>query len=209
MTFAVEGDKISIGRIQEAFGNERAAEVQSLLAHAPTEVKAVWNKYADNIRFESTRHHGTAYYSSTDNQIRLNLEEDARKSVFHVPYQTTMHEIGHFFDFTAASEIYGTGSIPISRRYFSGAFSKTIREEAEAYTKKVHERLRAEAVAKGLKASSVSIKEVRAIISQELWNIGKVYGPVASGDLSDIFEGSYQRKNNRDRRAWFNLLDSS
>lgn len=185
---------IKTDKVKDAYGAERARAVGEQVANAPPIFGEVWNKYADNIGFDSTTYRGTAHYSPASGKVSLNLERDALGTAHKPAYETTFHELGHLFDHSAGASGYGSRFLAASGKYSGGIFSSTLKAEAEAYTKAVQERLRAEAVAKGLKASSVLIGDARRAIRSEIWELAKTHGAIATGDISDIFEGATRGK---------------
>ena len=194
MTKEPEKPIIKTDRVKDAYGAERARAVGEQVANAPPIFGEVWNKYADEIGFESTTYRSTAHYSPASHKVSLNVENDALGSMHKPPYETTFHELGHLFDHSAGASGYGSRFFTASGKYSGGLFSRTIKAEAEAYTKAVQERLRAEAVAKGLKASSVLIGDARRAIRSEIYELAKTRGWRATGDISDIFEGATRGK---------------
>lgn len=185
---------INTDKVKVAYGEERATAVGELVANAPPIFGDVWNKYADDIAFGDVNYHGTAHYSLARRNVNINVDYDAKNSIYKSPYSTTFHELGHLFDHSAGKEFYGSYFTSVSGRYAEGAFSKSLRAEVSAYTKAVHTKLKEEAVAKGLKASSVSINEARRKIREEIYEVAKAKGYKATGDISDIFEGASSAK---------------
>lgn len=181
---------INTDKVKAAYGEERAKVVGELVANAPPIFGDVWNKYADDIAFGDVNYRGNAHYNLARRNVNINVDYDAKDTIYSPPYSTTFHELGHLFDHSAGKEFFGSSFTAISERHAAGAFSKSLKAEVDAYTKAVHAKLKEEAIAKGLKASSVSINEARRKISTELWQIAETKGYKATRDISDIFEGA-------------------
>lgn len=176
---------INTEKVKVAYGEERAKAVGELVANAPPIFGDVWNKYADDIAFGDTAYGRTPHYSPARREINLNAERDAMNTQYKPPYKTTFHEVGHLFDHSGGKESYGSYFFTTSGRYSNGVFSNTLKAEADAYTKAVQAKLKAEA-----QGASVSINSARLKIQQEIRDLAKAKGYQATSDISDIFEGA-------------------
>lgn len=194
LTSAPQKPIINTDKVKGAYGVNHAKIIGQHVANAPPIFGEVWNKYADKIEFDNTAYQGTAHYSPASGKVSLNLARDAAGNSFNPPYETTFHELGHLFDHSAGASNYGSRFFTASSRYSGGIFSSTLKAEADAYTKAVQDRLRADAVARGFKASSVHIDDARRAIRYEIFQIARTNGGVATGDISDIFEGATRGK---------------
>jgi len=179
---------IKTDKVKAAYGEERAKAVTEHLENAPPVVRDVWNKYADEIKFDNVHYRSTAHYSAGGG-VSLDIDTDALGRISSPPYETTFHELGHLFDHSAGKAQHGSIFLKASSKYGGGAFGDMLRKEASDYIKAVHEKLKADAG-----GAFVSINAARRKVSAELWEIKKAYGARASGDISDIFEGATKHK---------------
>ena len=179
-TAATQGGKPRDNLVR-GLGEKHAAALEKLIQDSPAETKALWDKYAGEIKVsESNLTRGGAHCDSLGG-IHVNIEKDAAvKFNGCPPYETTMHESGHSIDRAISKKV----GYRFSESYNDGEFEKTLIREAESYIKKHQKEL---STASG---SRVSISAARSSLGDRM----RKGGYAATGDVSDMLEGATKGK---------------
>ena len=172
------------GELATGIGSTHYSNLHDIIDKCDNDtLRAVWDKYEDEIRVGDAQHKGGAYCQGRS--IYINVDKCAKGSSFDKPYQVVFHEIGHGIDSAGRKLAQGNG---IFARHFSGAykgglFPQTIKDEVMELVGKYDKQLKAEYKAKGLKYS-------KAKAYKALENEIRAYSSYARADLSDIIEGA-------------------
>lgn len=165
----------------KGLGEKHAAALEKIIQDSPAETKALWEKYAGDIKVsESNLTRGGAHCDSLGG-IHINIEKDAgNKYNGCPPYETTMHESGHSIDRAISRKV----GYRFSESYNDGEFEKTLIREAEAYIKNHQKTMSVES------GSRVSISAARSSLGDRM----RKSGYAATGDVSDMLEGATKGK---------------
>ena len=146
-------------------------------------LRAVWDKYEDEIRVGDAQHKGGAYCSGRS--IYVNVDKCAQGNSYDKPYQVVFHEAGHGIDSVCRglAKESGVFASHFSGAYKGGIFPQTIKDEVMELVSAYDKKLKAEYKAKGLKYSKA--KAYKAL-EDEI----RAYSSYARADLSDIIEGA-------------------
>ena len=162
-------------------GEKHAAALEKLIQDSPAETKALWEKYAGEIKVAENYPLRGGAYCEYDGSIHVNIAKDAAvKSNGCPPYETTMHESGHSIDRAISRKV----GYRFSERYNDGEFEKTLVREAESYIKNHQKELSA------LSGTRVSIVTARSSLGDRM----RKGGYAATGDVSDMLEGATKGK---------------
>lgn len=164
--------------------------ITSIMEKAPVAMRELWNALESEIKVINSQFKGGAHYSPLGRGINVNIDNDANGRSWSPPYETTLHEFGHLFDYAANARAGGSAMRALSEVYDSGALGLKLKEEAAEHVKTAWDKLKAEAVKNGLPASSVKKASAYAAVSKEL----KAMSGLAGSDISDIFEGATRAK---------------
>lgn len=172
------------GELAKGFGSAHYSNLHDIIDKCDNEtLRAVWDKYEDEIRVGNAKYKGGAYcqYKS----VYLNIDECAKGNSFDRPYQVAFHEIGHGIDSAGRhlAKESGVFASHFSGAYKGGLFPQTIKDEVNELVSAYDKKLKAEYKAKGLKYSKA--KAYKALESEI-----KAYSSYARADLSDILEGA-------------------
>lgn len=164
--------------LEKGFGKDHAEAVEKIVRGSTEEIKAVWDKYGDEITVAET----SARRGGCDpkGNIKVDLTADSLGRKGCPPYETTFHESGHSIDRAISRKI----GARFSETYNNGEFEKSLISEADAYIKNHQKKMSAE------QGRKVPIQEARD-------NLGKYtrkLGYAAAGDVSDILEGATKGK---------------
>lgn len=129
-----------------SYGEKHTVPIGHFLDDAPTELRSVWNKNADDFnvlpstdRWGSRRSAKKAYYNKDkyEDGVWLSINKVAKGDDLHPAYETVFHEFGHNLDYVLNRKV-GNGDEfkPFTEIYKNGAFGKTIMKEAEEAVEK-------------------------------------------------------------------------
>ena len=179
------------------YGDKNVEQINHFLDDAPTTLRNIWDKCADNFNVLSNtdrwgKRRKGAYYNSTEDGVWLSINKVAKGDNLHPAYETVFHEYGHNIDYVLNRKI-GNGNTQqaFTETYKNGIFGKTIRDEAE---KAIVEYGRAN----GFSKTDINGYEIfdrkgaEKALAKELkdayTNVDKVY---VVGDISDMFESTF------------------
>lgn len=165
-------------------GQAHAEKLESLVAESTDPIKNVWNKYGDEITVASASS-GRGKCDAAG-QIYVHIDRDSQGTSFKAPYETTMHESGHSIDRAISKKV----GYRFSVEYKDGLFEKTLIKEANDHIKKRQKELEADYESRSGVKQKVPIQYARDSIGAEL----RKGGSLATGDVSDIFEGATKGK---------------
>ena len=186
-------------------------DINNILVQAPNEMKKVYDNFVDELNINDNSYKKIAHYSWNENGIYLDMEKASKDQFIEVgnrdeeisrkAYGTYFHEMGHHISalFSKANGYDKDVSEWFeSKKFFRNVFTKDggtskigytlnemIKKEGNEYLDKILAELRAEAKAKGLKATTVNATQVYQKITNELRSM-KV---VEQSDISDMFDG--------------------
>lgn len=148
-----------------------------------TNLKAVWDKYENELRVGDAHKRGGAYCSGRS--LYLDIDKCAKGNSYDRPYQVVFHEAGHGIDSASRglAKQSGVFASHFSGAYKGGIFPQTIKEEVMELVNAYDKKLKAEYKAKGEKYYKVYAYKA-------LENEIRAYGSYARADLSDILEGA-------------------
>lgn len=172
------------GELAKGLGSTHYSNLHDIIDKCDNEtLRAVWDKYEDEIRVGNAKYKGGAYcqYKS----VYLNIDECAKGNSFDRPYQVAFHEIGHGIDSAGRhlAKESGVFASHFSGAYKGGLFPQTIKDEVNELVSAYDKKLKAEYKAKGLAYSKA--KAYKALESEI-----RAYSSYARADLSDILEGA-------------------
>ena len=206
-------DPINISIVDRYLSEPDKKDLLQVLEKSPENIQKAWNNYISDCAISDFNYKGTPHFSPYHRGVFINENEilkdrysnaTGEKQVWQKRFGILFHELGHNMSHLHADRVtkFGflsdSGTVIESKKYLYDAFengekikkgyslTKMIEEEAEDYVKKVHDRLKDEAVKKGLKRSSVLKKEAYSEIRKEIKSIPLV----AQADISDMFEGA-------------------
>lgn len=165
----------------KGLGTEHAEALEKLAQNSPAETKALWDKYAGEIKVaESSLTRGGAHCDASG-AIHVNIAKDANSKLNGCPaYETTMHESGHSIDRAISRKL----GYRFSEKYNDGEFEQTLIKEAETYIKKHQKQMSVDT------GEKVSIASART----NLGSMMRKEGFAATGDVSDMLEGATKGK---------------
>lgn len=185
--------------ISSKLSDKQLREVTGYLGNAPEEIRAMWNKYADDLNWGSTA--DGSYFSAQTRYAFIKPEHLKRDNM--EAYNTLFHEMAHNIDSVAAEKAFGDRFKFISTRY-SDEFTDRLKKDGNNYIKLQQKRIK-QAVkeqwddSKGngyqkivldgiemLTTKKVPIRDAKAFVGQELM----AYDFKEIGSVSDIFEGA-------------------
>ena len=172
------------GELAKGIGSTHYSNLHDIIDKCDNDtLRAVWDKYEDEIRVGDAKHKGGAYCSGRT--IYVNVDKCAQGNSYDKPYQVVFHEIGHGIDSAGRKLAQGSGVFAphFSGAYKGGIFPQTIKDEVMELVSAYDKKLKAEYKAKGLKYSKA--KAYKAL-EDEI----RAYSSYARADLSDIIEGA-------------------
>lgn len=204
-TETIKPSNINMGSIGEKVPSEHVAEMQKRLSKAPQSVQDVWNNYADDIKITNINSRSD-YYGGISGGVNINLDRVTKprytvlagggKQLFQIEYGTMFHEIGHNIADVANKKAGGYSWHDISETFKSKKYLKgvdvgytlngMVRQEATDKVTSIWDNLKAEAVKRGEKKSSVRKYLAYKEIADELKSIELI----AAADVMDMFEGA-------------------
>lgn len=162
-------------------GERHAAALEKIIQDSPVETRALWEKYAGEIKVAERILVRGGARCDANGAIHVDIAKDASvKYNGCPPYETTMHESGHSIDRAISRKV----GYRYSEKYNDGEFEKTLIREADAYIKKHQKELSAAS------GTRVSISEARASLGKRMIRAGYA----ATGDVSDMLEGATKGK---------------
>ena len=172
------------GELAKGLGSTHYSNLHDIIDKCDNEtLRAVWDKYEDEIRVGNAKYKGGAYcqYKS----VYLNIDECAKGNSFDRPYQVAFHEIGHGIDSAGRhlAKESGVFASHFSGAYKGGLFPQTIKDEVNELVSAYDKKLKAEYKAKGLAYSKAKAYKT---LESEI----RAYSSYARADLSDILEGA-------------------
>ena len=197
---------IDMGNIGDKVPQNHVDEMQRRLSKAPQEVQDAWNNYAGDITINDI-HSNSAYFNPNRYAYGVHVDLDrvtqqrfirinGEKVLFKNEYGTMYHEIGHNIADAANKRVGGYSWHDISETFksekylYDGGVGYTldnmVKAEAQEKVAKTWDKLKAEAVARGEKKSSVRKYMAYNAIAKEL-NSTEL---IAAADCMDMFEGA-------------------
>ena len=174
--------------LESGLGKEHAEAVEKLMQdNADKEVKAMWNKYGDDIKVGDAKHQKVSFHR--EGSIYVDVEKDSAgyKTSTGVmaksPYQVTVHESGHAIDHAVSAKV----GYNFSAEHNGGRFEKLLIQETNAYMKSFQ---------KGLNEKhgrKFNIEETRKELSKSLFAENDW---LSTGMMSDIMGGATKGKFN-------------
>lgn len=182
--------KIKTATLEKFLGKTHADAIGSIVSTAPSNIVALWSTLESSINVINSAYTGGAHYSPLGRGININIASDALGKTWAPAYETTLHELGHLFDYTGNAKAGGMPLRAASEMHSSGLLGITIKDEAAGHVKTVWDRLKAEAVSNGLKPSTVKKGTAYAELAKEL----RALSSKERADISDMFEGATSAK---------------
>lgn len=152
------------------------AEIDKALADAPQFIRDVWNERADLIKFMKIKNlAGTPHYDRSTKGIYFSIESD-RRNMITAKNETVFHELGHLFDMKPKEKMTLMGEdSSFAYQYKNNLFSKTLRDEANLFVKKM-------TVTRDAKTEAAKKRVIQDYFSG--------ISDRAQTDVSDILEGA-------------------
>lgn len=166
--------------LEDGLGKEHADALENLVDKAPQEVKDLWNKYGGEVKVGTSDLTRRGAHCDYNGNIHVNIEKDSQGSKFKPPYETTLHESAHSIDHAISKK----AGFRFSTDYNDGEFQKTLVREVDTYIKGHQKKLSKET------GQKVSIQSARDDLGRQF----RKEGAIATGDVSDIFEGATKGK---------------
>lgn len=196
---------INMGLLGASLGDIHTAAMTNILENAPPDMQAVWNKYADRLRIENAHYKGGAHCMYTKG-VSMDIDDVAKGEKTYTgelakkPYYTAYHEFGHNISALIAQDKHGLNYSDIADLYESKVFTygggkgytltDMLKKEGNDYINAVWNRLKEEAKAEGLKASTVQKISAYNKLLEEIRS-----KPVVScTDISDMWDGITKSK---------------
>lgn len=172
------------GELARGFGSTHYDAMHDIIDKSSnTNLKAVWDKYENELRVGDAHKKGGAY--AMGRSLYLDIDKCAKGNSFDRPYQVVFHEAGHGIDSacrTLASQS-GVFASHFSGAYKGGLFPQTIKDEVQELVNAYDKKLKAEYKARGETYR-------KAYAYKALENEIRAYNSYAMADLSDILEGA-------------------
>ena len=165
--------RVTEGLVGKGLSGTDAAEVAELVADAPEEARAVFERFMPDLRF--SRLDGGGAYSPTQKTIAMDLGEVRRGRTFERPWEVLFHEFGHLIDNYASGTRLGFLSN-------DRGLGETVKREVQALVSRV----KAE---NGLR----TVQEARDLISLEV-RAWYREDPRQLGGVSDLLGGATGNK---------------
>ena len=172
------------GELAKGFGSTHYDAMHDIIDKSNnTNLKAVWDKYENELRVGDAHKKGGAY--AMGRSLYLDIDKCAKGNSFDRPYQVVFHEAGHGIDSAcrALASQSGVFASHFSGAYKGGLFPHTIKDEVKGLVDAYDKKLKAEYKARGEKyTKSIAYKALEKEI--------RAYDSYAMADLSDILEGA-------------------
>ena len=172
------------GELAKGFGSTHYDAMHDIIDKSSnTNLKAVWDKYENELRVGDAHKKGGAY--AIGRSLYLNIEKCAKGNSFDKPYQVVFHEAGHGLDSACRKLANESGVFAshFSGAYKGGLFPQTIKDEVKGLVDAYDKKLKQEYKARGEKYT-------KSIAYKALENEIRAYNSYAMADLSDILEGA-------------------
>lgn len=176
------------GELAKGFGNTHYDALHDIIDKSSNaNLKAVWDKYENELRVGDAHKKGGAY--AMGRSLYLNIDKCAKGNSFDRPYQVVFHEAGHGLDSACRKLANQSGVFAshFSGAYKGGLFPQTIKDEVQELVSAYDEKLKAEYKARGETYR-------KAYAYKALENEIRAYNSYAMADLSDILEGATNAK---------------
>lgn len=172
------------GELARGFGPTHYDAMHDIIDKSSnTNLKAVWDKYENELRVGDAHKKGGAY--AMGRSLYLDIDKCAKGNSFDRPYQVVFHEAGHGIDSACRKLANQSGVFAshFSGAYKGGLFPQTIKDEVQELVSAYDKKLKAE-----YKARGETYRKAYAYKSLE--NEISAYNSYAMADLSDILEGA-------------------
>ena len=172
------------GELARGFGSTHYDALHDIIDKSSnTNLKAVWDKYENELRVGDAHKKGGAY--AMGRSLYLNIDKCAKGNSFDRPYQVVFHEAGHGIDSACRTLANQSGVFAshFSGAYKGGLFPQTIKDEVQELVSAYDKKLKAEYKARGETYR-------KAYAYKALENEIRAYNSYAMADLSDILEGA-------------------
>ena len=176
------------GELARGFGSTHYDALHDIIDKSSnTNLKAVWDKYENELRVGDAHKKGGAY--AMGRSLYLNIDKCAKGNSFDRPYQVVFHEAGHGIDSACRTLANQSGVFAshFSGAYKGGLFPQTIKDEVQELVSAYDKKLKAEYKARGETYR-------KAYAYKALENEIRAYNSYAMADLSDILEGATNAK---------------
>jgi hypothetical protein len=132
--------------IYQKVGEGHYNNIQAVVEKAPQDVRQVWAKFESKLTFidvDSWEHPHCNY--GRNRGVVMNIKNDVKEGLYHVPYSTMFHESGHNIDVVLMDK-QGTGLNwgKFSATYKEGLFQKTLKQEVEDHINTLDKVMKAE-----------------------------------------------------------------
>jgi SPP1 gp7 family putative phage head morphogenesis protein len=168
--------EIEIGELKEAYGTKHGKAIIKFLSNSPENIQKVWGKCVNDFHCLEPKYKGKkAFYSPSDDGVKLNVASAAKGSNYQTPYQVVFHEYGHHIDYILNRK-YGDGNRmrALSETYKKGVFGKTLKEEAKEAIK--------------VFATEKKIEDIEEVAREFCRYIKEKLTLLQRADISDMFE---------------------
>ena len=172
------------GELARGFGPTHYDALHDIIDKSSnTNLKAVWDKYENELRVGDAHKKGGAY--AMGRSLYLDIDKCAKGNSFDRPYQVVFHEAGHGIDSACRKLASQSGVFAshFSGAYKGGLFPQTIKDEVQELVSAYDKKLKAEYKARGETYR-------KAYAYKALENEIRAYNSYAMADLSDILEGA-------------------
>lgn len=172
------------GELAKGFGNTHYDALHDIIDKSNnTSLKAVWDKYENELMVGDAHRKGGAY--ATGKSLYLDIDKCAIGNSYDKPYQVVFHEAGHGIDSACRKLVNESGVFAshFSGAYKGGLFPQTIKDEVMELVNAYDKKLKQEYKARGEKYYKVYAYKA-------LENEIRAYNSYARADLSDILEGA-------------------
>lgn len=172
------------GELARGFGSTHYDALHDIIDKSGnTNLRAVWDKYENELRVGDAHKKGGAY--AMGRSLYLDIDKCAKGNSFDRPYQVVFHEAGHGLDSACRKLANQSGVFAshFSGAYKGGLFPQTIKDEVKGLVDAYDKKLKAEYKARGETYR-------KAYAYKALENEIRAYNSYARADLSDILEGA-------------------
>lgn len=172
------------GELAKGFGSTHYDALHDIIDKSSnTNLRAVWDKYENELRVGDAHKKGGAY--AMGRSLYLDIDKCAKGNSFDKPYQVVFHEAGHGLDSACRTLANQSGVFAshFSGAYKGGLFPQTIKDEVQELVNAYDKKLKAEYKARGETYR-------KAYAYKALENEISAYNSYAMADLSDILEGA-------------------
>ena len=176
------------GDLAKGFGKTHYDALHDIIDNSNnTNLKAVWDKYENELMVGDAHKKGGAY--AMGKSLYLDIDKCAKGNSFDKPYQVVFHEAGHGVDSACRKLVNESGVFAshFSGAYKGGVFPQTIKDEVMELVNSYDKKLKQEYKARGEKYYKVYAYKA-------LENEIRSYNSYARANLSDILEGATNGK---------------